>query len=64
MGNELMLKTKSSMEVEIDGKLYQLLCDTDSPLGSVHDALCQMRLFVVQRIVDLDKQKEEQKEAK
>jgi hypothetical protein len=56
-----MIKPKSSVEITIDEKLYQLLCDSDAPLGAVHDALCQMRAIVVQKIVDLDKQKEEPK---
>ena len=56
-----MIKTKSVLEVKIGERVYSLECSPDSPLGETHDALCQMRLFVVQRIADLDKQKEESK---
>jgi hypothetical protein len=55
-----MIKPKSVLEIKIDERLYQLLCDNDAPLGAVHDALCQMRAFVVQRIVDLDKDKQKE----
>jgi hypothetical protein len=58
-----MLKNKSVLEVTIEEKLYTFACDSDAPLGAVHDALCQMRAFVVQKIADLDKPKEPEPEA-
>jgi len=55
-----MLKAKTVLEVKIGEKDYALLCDPEAPLGSVHDALCQMKAYVVQRIVE---QQEKEKEA-
>lgn len=45
-----MLRQISALEMKIGDKYYKFLCDGDSPLGSVHDALCQMRSYVVERI--------------
>lgn len=56
------VKVKSSIEVNIDDKLYQFVCDSDSPLGAVHDALCQMRILVVQKIAEMDVSKQEPKQ--
>lgn len=53
-----MLKQISLLEVKIDGKHYKLLCDSDSALGSLHDALMQMKGWCVERMVAA--QKEEQ----
>ncbi len=50
-----MLKQKTLLEVKIDDKLYQFYCDPDSQLGQLHDALAQMKQYVVQRIVDAQK---------
>lgn len=46
-----MLKQKSALEVDIAGKIYQLSCDSDSPLGCLHDALMQMKGWCVERMV-------------
>jgi len=56
------VKVKSSIEVNIDDKLYQFVCDSDAPLGACHDALCQMRGVVVNKIAEMDKCKEEPKQ--
>jgi hypothetical protein len=53
-----MLKQKSSLSVEIAGKSYELCCDSDSPLGCLHDALMQMKGWCVERMISA--QKEEQ----
>ncbi len=45
-----MIKQKSVMEVEIGGKVFQLYCDNDSPLGSLHDALMMMKGWTVERM--------------
>jgi hypothetical protein len=50
-----MVKNKLVLEIKINDKFYQLLCDPDSQLGQLHDALSQMRQYVVQQIVDADK---------
>jgi hypothetical protein len=54
-----MLKQKSHLEVEIAGKQYSLICDSDSPLGCLHDALMQMKGWCVERMIA--NQKEEEK---
>lgn len=53
-----MLKQSSILSVVIDDKSYQLICDSDSPLGSLHDALMQMKGWSVDRMIKA--QKEEQ----
>lgn len=45
-----MLKNITALEIEIDQKVYKFLCDIDSPIGSVHDALMKMKGFVVDKI--------------
>lgn len=54
-----MLKQKSLLEVEIEGKKYQLICDSDSPLGCLHDALMQMKGWCVERMVSAQKEEEQ-----
>lgn len=54
-----MLKQKSVLEVTIENKTYSLICESDSPLGSLHDALMQMKGWTVDRMIAA--QKEEQK---
>ena len=44
------LKNRTYLEVKIDGKIYALECNSDSTLGAVHDALTQMKAYVVDRI--------------
>jgi hypothetical protein len=53
-----MIKQKPVLEVEIAGKRFELNCDSDSPLGSLHDALMQMKGWCVDRMIAA--QKEEQ----
>lgn len=53
-----MLKQKSFLEIEIASKKYELVCDSDSPLGCLHDALMQMKGWCVDRMIAA--QKEEQ----
>lgn len=50
-----MLKQKSLLEVKKNERLYQFYCDCDSPLGELHDALAEIKQYVVQRIVDAEK---------
>lgn len=54
-----MINQKTMLEVEIADKKYQLLCDVDSPLGSLHDALMQMKGFCVERMLGAQKEEEE-----
>jgi hypothetical protein len=49
-----MLNTISKLEVKIGERVYQLLCQIDSPIGEVHDALSQMKLFVINRMKEVE----------
>jgi hypothetical protein len=57
-----MLKNISTLEEKVGERVYRFLCETDSPLGEVHDVICKMKSFIVQRInqaheVDTPKEK-------
>lgn len=57
-----MLKQLAALEVKIGDRIYKLLCDHDSPLGEVHDALVQFKSHVVEKIKaahEAEKPKEE-----
>lgn len=45
------MSLKVASEVEVNGKLYQFVCDADSSLGCVHDALCKIKSQVVEQIL-------------
>lgn len=51
-----MLSNLTKLEVKIGEKTYQFICDNDSPIGSVHDALTAMKSFVVCKINEAEKQ--------
>lgn len=57
-----MIKQKSVIEVEVAGKMFQLYCDNDSPLGSLHDALMQMKGWCVEKMQEAHKQEHEMAE--
>lgn len=46
------LKSRTTLEVKVGDKIYTMDCNSDSPLGEVHDALTQMKSYIVQRIND------------
>jgi hypothetical protein len=50
-----MLKTHAQLEVKIGERIYSLNLPSDSPLGEVHDALFQMRSYVISKINDAQK---------
>ena len=58
-----MLKQKSILEVEIAEKKYQLYCDSDSPLGCLHDAVMQMKGWCVDRMIAAHKEEQAASEA-
>jgi hypothetical protein len=45
-----MIKNISKLETKIGERTYTLLCECESPLGEVHDALSFMKGFVIQKI--------------
>lgn len=62
IGEFLMLKNLSKLEVQVGEKVYQLLCDMDSPLEHVKEALFQFQKYIGQ-IEDNVKAQQAQKEA-
>jgi len=57
------IKSKTTLEVRIEDRIYSMECYSNSPLGEVHDALTQMKAYVVDRInaqCDNEKKSEEQ----
>lgn len=50
-----MISNITKIEVKIGERVYQFLCANDSPVGEVHDAVCAMKSFVIQRINEADK---------
>lgn len=51
-----MLKNQAVLEVEKNGKKYQLHLPEGSTLGEAHDVIFQFRSFVVDRIQEALKQ--------
>ena len=41
-----MLKNISKLEIQIAEKVYQLLCDSDSPIHHVKEALFQFQKYI------------------
>lgn len=54
-----MLNMISKLEVKIEDRVYQLLCDNDSSLGELHDVLHKMKNFVIQRMQELENMQKE-----
>ena len=50
-----MLKQSAQLEVKIGDRVYQLNLPNEAPLGEVHDALFQMRSYVIERINEAQK---------
>lgn len=50
-----MLKQSAMLEVKINDRVFQLHLPADAPLGEVHDAIFQMRSYVVDRINEATK---------
>lgn len=57
-----MLKNLSKLEIKIGERVYQFLCDIDSPIGEVHDSLSAMKGFVIQKINEAEQSAPEVKE--
>ncbi len=56
-----MLKQSAMLEVKIGENIYQLHLPANSPLGEVHDAIFQMRSFIVAKMNEAIKADEEAK---
>ncbi len=49
-----MFNQIGKLEVKIGDRLYQLFCAVDSPIGEVHDALSQMKMFVIDKMKEIE----------
>lgn len=58
----MMLSNITKLEIKIGERAYQLFCAVDSPIGEVHDALCSMKGFVIQKIQEAQNKEEASKE--
>ncbi len=56
-----MIKNKTVIEKKIGDRIYLLLCDPDSPLGELHDALAEMKAHVIE-IMNQHQKNEQPKE--
>lgn len=55
-----MIKQITRLEHKVGDRVYQFLCDNDSPVGEVHDALTVFKAYVVGVINGQEKPKEEE----
>lgn len=54
-----MLKNITKLEVKMGERVYQLLCEVDSPLGELYDVLSMIKGFVLQKMQEIDEVKKE-----
>ncbi len=50
------LNTKTFLQVTKGERIYSFECNSDSPLGEIHDVLLEMKGYVVQRASDAHEQ--------
>jgi len=49
-----MKKTLTSIEIKVGERLYQMLVQSDAPLGELHDVLFQMKAHVLELMQKAD----------
>ena len=49
-----MLNNIAKLEVKMGERVYQLFCEVDSPIGEVHDALSQMKIYIINKMKNLE----------
>ena len=54
-----MIKNVTRLEHKVGDRVYHFLCDNDSSLGEIHDALAKFKSYVVEIINAAEKQKEQ-----
>lgn len=59
-----MIKPVAVLELVIGERSYQLQCHSNSPLGELHDALMQMKGYVVERMQKAHAEEHQISEAK
>jgi len=60
----MQIKQKTYIEVEKDGKILQVVLDADMPMGSIFDALMEIKGYVVDRMEKAHKEELEMAEEK
>ncbi len=55
-----MIKNISKLEVKVSDRMYTLLCECDSPLVEVQEALLLMGGLIVQKLKDAEKPAEDE----
>jgi hypothetical protein len=45
-----MIKNMIHLEVRSSDRSYQFVCSNESPLGEIHDVLCQMKAEIIKKI--------------
>ena len=53
-----MIKSVTRLEHKVGDRVYHFMCDNDSPLGEIHDALAKFKSYVVEIINAAEKNKE------
>ena len=48
-----MINNIVKIEVKIGERSYQMLCELNSPLGELHDALTQMKHLIINKMKEL-----------
>lgn len=58
--NKVALKQEklTHLDITVNGRQYKLHCDLDSPLGEMHDAIMELKSYVVERMVKAHKDHE------
>jgi hypothetical protein len=57
-----MIKNKTVIEHKIGERVFEFVCNSDSPLGEIHDTLCVFKTFVIERILEAQKKETEKNE--
>lgn len=55
---------KTLLEVEKNGKVVQVVCDQDQPLGTLFDALMEFKGFAVERMAKSHQDEQQEAEQK
>jgi hypothetical protein len=59
-----MLKNLVKLEKKVGERVYQMICDPDSPLGEIHDALHEMKDYVVKKMNEIHEAQKKPEDAK
>ena len=57
-----MLKTITKLEHKVGDRVYQFICENDSPLGECHDAITAFKDYVVKKIQEFHEASKANKE--